>query len=55
MIVSYEYNKFACCHDSMGLAGVRDGDNIQFFDAKKPLVVVYYEIDYERNPKGKGM
>lgn len=40
------------CHGSMGLAGVRDRDNVQFFDAKKPLVVVYYEVDYERNPKG---
>ena len=36
----------------MGLAGVRDRDNIQFFD-KKPLVVVYYDVDYVRNPKGK--
>ena len=37
----------------MGLAGVRDRDNMQFFDSKKPLVVVYYDVDYERNPKGK--
>jgi len=37
----------------MGLAGVRDRDNAQYFDAKKPLVIVYYEIDYDRNPKGK--
>ena len=48
---NYQHN-FTCCHDSMGLAGVRDRDNVQFFDAKKPLVVVYYEVDYERNPKG---
>lgn len=37
----------------MGLAGLRNGDNLQFFDAKKPLAVVYYEVDYNRNPKGK--
>ena len=48
MNITYIY-----CHGSMGLAGVRDRDNMQFFDAKKPLVVVYYEVDYERNPKGK--
>ena len=52
MHVNYEHN-LTYCHDSMGLAGVRDRDNMQFFDAKKPLVVVYYEVDYERNPKGK--
>ena len=39
----------------MGLAGLRDPDRIQFFEAKKPLVVVYYDVDYERNPKGKGL
>lgn len=42
-----------CYFDSMGLGGLRDRDNVQFFDAKKPLVVVYYEVDYDRNPKGK--
>lgn len=49
-----KYN-FVLCFDSMGLAGVRNSDNVQFFDAKKPLVVVYYDVDYERNPKGKGV
>ena len=38
---------------SMGLAGVRDSDNVQFFDSKKPLCVVYFDIDYEMNPKGQ--
>lgn len=37
----------------MGLAGLRHRDNAQFFDVKKPLVVVYYDVDYVRNPKGK--
>jgi len=37
----------------MGLAGLRNVDNMGFFDTKKPLVVVYYEVDYVRNPKGK--
>lgn len=45
---------FTCCHGSMGLAGIRDRDNMQLFDHKKPLVVVYYDVDYVRNPKGKG-
>ena len=39
----------------MGLAGLRTMDNMAFFDAKKPLVVVYYEVDYERNPKGESL
>lgn len=38
---------------SMGLAGVRNTDNMNFFEEKKPLCVVYYEIDYSMNPKGK--
>ena len=37
---------------SMGLAGVRNQDNRQFFDAQSPLAVVYYDVDYEHNPKG---
>lgn len=37
----------------MGLAGVRDPDNAQFFESKKPLCVVYFDIDYEMNPKGQ--
>ena len=37
----------------MGLAGVRTSDNIQFFDSEKPLCVVYFDIDYEMNPKGQ--
>jgi protein disulfide isomerase family A protein 3 len=36
----------------MGLAGVRNQDNRQFFDAQSPLAVVYYDVDYEHNPKG---
>lgn len=37
---------------SMGLAGVRNNDNMKFFDNKKPLAVVYFDIDYARNAKG---
>ena len=37
---------------SMGLAGVRNNDNAQYFDVKKPLAVIYYSIDYLRNAKG---
>ncbi|XP_074650434.1 protein disulfide-isomerase A4-like [Tubulanus polymorphus] len=33
-----------------GLCGIRDYNNQKYF--KTPLVVVYYEIDYKRNPKG---
>jgi len=36
----------------MGLAGVRTQDNSEYFDAKKPLAVVYFNVDYTRNPKG---
>ena len=36
---------------SMGIAGVRSPDNVKFFD-KKPLCVVYYDVDYTKNPKG---
>ena len=35
----------------MGIAGVRSPDNVKFFD-KKPLCVVYYDVDYTKNPKG---
>ena len=34
----------------MGLAGLRTTENAVLFE--KPLVVVYFDIDYERNPKG---
>ena len=37
----------------MGIAGVRTPDNKQFFDANSPLAVVYYDVDYEHNPKGE--
>lgn len=36
----------------MGLAGVRNADNMAMFEAKKPLVVAYYNVDYAHNPKG---
>lgn len=36
----------------MGLAGVRNSDNVKFFDAKKPVAVVYYSVDFVYNPKG---
>ena len=35
----------------MGIAGVRSPDNVKFFE-KKPLCVVYYDVDYTKNPKG---
>lgn len=35
---------------SHGLVGQRKSDNKQEFT--NPLVVVYYEIDYVKNPKG---
>ena len=37
----------------MGLAGVRNRDNVALFDDKKPLAVVYFAIDYVRNTKGE--
>lgn len=37
----------------MGLVGVRDADNAKFYEAKKPLCVVYYDVDYGLNPKGR--
>lgn len=37
----------------MGLAGVRTPDNMAMFDAKRPQVVVYFDVDFERNLKGQ--
>ena len=37
---------------SMGLAGVRNRDNMALFEAKRPLVVVYFAVDYTHNAKG---
>lgn len=37
----------------MGLAGVRTSNNMEFYNAKRPLAVVYFDVDYERNPKGE--
>ena len=37
----------------MGLAGVRTPDNMALFDANRPQAVVYFDVDYERNPKGQ--
>lgn len=39
-------------HFSMGIAGVRTVDNQKYFEDKRPLCVVYYDIDYALNPKG---
>jgi protein disulfide isomerase family A protein 3 len=36
----------------MGLAGVRTPDNMALFDANRPQAVVYFDVDYDRNPKG---
>lgn len=33
-----------------GLAGVMTTDNAKFFRAKSPLVVVYYDLDFTKNP-----
>lgn len=38
-------------HEMHGLVGVREGGNAWQFD-KKPLVVVYYNVDYVKDPKG---
>ncbi len=35
----------------MGLCGHRTSSTSKFFE-KKPLVVVYYAVDYVKNPKG---
>ena len=35
----------------MGIVGHRTMDNMAFFDAKRPLLVVYFEVDYDKNPK----
>ncbi len=51
--VSYYYyddDMTYVCHYSLGLAGVRTADNAESFN--KPLVVVYFDVDYVRNPKG---
>ena len=37
----------------MGIAGVRTRDNAKLFEPKKPLAVVYYDLDYVHNPKGQ--
>lgn len=37
----------------MGLVGVRNQDNMALFNDKKPLCVVYYSLDFEKNPKGQ--
>lgn len=39
----------------MGLAGVRTSDNMELYNAKRPLAIVYFDVDYERNPKGKNL
>jgi len=37
--------------NAMGIVGHRTASNSKFFE-QKPLVVVYYKVDYERNTKG---
>ena len=37
---------------SMGVAGVRDFDTQKFFEEKKPLCVVYFDVEYSLDPKG---
>ena len=36
----------------MGIAGVRDMDTQKFFEDKKPLCVVYFDVEYSLDPKG---
>lgn len=36
----------------MGIVGHRTVDNQKFFEAKRPMVVVYFDVDYVRNLKG---
>ncbi len=36
----------------MGIAGVRDFDTQKFFEEKKPLCVVYFDVEYSLDPKG---
>ena len=43
---------FVSASCSVGLAGVRDADSAKFFEKKKPLAVVYFDVDYVRNSKG---
>lgn len=39
--------------ETLGLCGHRTSDNAGNFP--KPLVVVYYNVDYQKDPKGKDM
>ena len=41
-----------CVFCSMGIVGHRTVDNQKFFEAKRPMVVVYFDVDYVRNLKG---
>lgn len=45
------FNCFSFLHNSHGLVGHRTHDNHD--DFKSPLIVVYYDVDYVKNPKGK--
>lgn len=38
-------------HETVGLAGIRTQGNLFQFE-KKPLVIVYYNVDYIKDPKG---
>ena len=51
MFLLPEYLRQSLFIYSMGLAGVRTTDNEKYFD-ERPLTVVYYDVDYARNPKG---
>lgn len=37
----------------MGYAGIRTTDNMALFDAKRPQAIIYFDVDYTRNPKGE--
>lgn len=44
------YAKILVLLNSHGLVGVRQKENVQ--DFSNPLIVVYFDVDYQKNPKG---
>lgn len=52
VVVAGENLKSFIEENFVGLAGVRDTDSAKFFEKKKPLAVVYFDVDYVRNSKG---
>ncbi|CAM1154323.1 PDIA3 (predicted) [Pycnogonum litorale] len=50
-ITGSELKKFVN-DNALGLCGHRTMENTGKFSSSKPLVVAYYDVDYEKNPKG---